>query len=120
MHLGCQIIIQANVFEEDIKHEREDRTKAASRHEEEVQRLKLQLDEEIAHAKDMIEPMELVKKRLEVSLQSVQVSLEAAREEVQVKTTQLKQYKKQVDALKEKVGCFSRIYSTALWCYAHS
>ena len=138
MHLGCLIIIiiQANVFEEDFKHERVDHTKAVSRHEEEVQRLKLQLDEQIAHAKDMMEPMELVKqrlevsleaareevqvkKRLEVSLQSVQVSLEAAQEEVQVKTTQLMQYKKQVDSLKEKVGCFSRIYSTALWCYVN-
>ena len=72
-----------------------------------MQRLKFQLDEEIAHAKDMIEPMELVKQRLEVSLQTAQ-------EEVQVKTTQLKQYKKQVDALKEQVGW---IFSTALWWY---
>ena len=107
MHLGCRIILQANVFEEDFKHEREDRTKAASRHEEEVQRLKFQLDEEIAHAKDMIEPMELVKQRLEVNLQTAQ-------EEVQVKTTQLKQYKKQADALKKEVGW---VFSTALWWY---
>ena len=69
-------------------------------------RLKLQvieLNEQLLHAEerrgraqDMMEPMEVVKKRLEVSLEKTQ-------EEVQVKTTQLKQYKKQADALREKV-----------------
>ena len=53
----------------------------------------------------MIGPLELVKQNLKDSFEESQVSLEEAREEVQVKTTQLKQYKKQVDALKEQVGC---------------
>ena len=96
-------LLQANVFEEDFKHEREDRTKAVSRHEEEVQRLKLQLEEQLVHAKDKARDQELVVKMLHDSMQKAQVSVEVAQEEVQVKTTQIKQYKKQVDTLKEKV-----------------
>ena len=62
-------------------------------------------------AEDMIGPLELVKQSLKDSFEESQVSLEEAREEVQVKTTQLKQYKKQVDTLKEQVGCSHNLSS---------
>ena len=89
-----------------MKHEREEHTEAASQHKEEMQRLKSQmkeLKEQLIHAEDkraraedMMEPIGLVKQRLDGTL-------EKAQEEAQVKTNQLQQYKKQVDALKKEV-----------------
>ena len=75
---------------------------------DEIQQKNNKLEEltvEVEDAQDMIGPLQLIKQSLKDSLEEAQVSLEAAREEVQVKTAQLKQYKKQVDALQEMVGC---------------
>ena len=99
------------MYEEDFKTERADRTRAfaerekeGERYSEEIERLQKQLESHkgslssvetihLARQKEFIQAMEDLKK---------------TQEEVQAKTSQVKQYKKQHDGLVAKVNTFSR------------
>ena len=98
------------MYEEDFKTERADRTRAFAEREEgeryrgEIKRLQKQLESHkgnlssvetihLARQKEFIQAMEDLKK---------------TQEEVQAKTSQVKQYKKQHDGLVAKVNTFSR------------
>ena len=70
---------------------------------EETQRELQQVKADRDHHKQTLADVEAVNKRKEGELRSAVEEALAARQEVQAKTSQVKQYKKQVDSLKAQV-----------------
>ena len=98
---------QAKVYEEDFKTEREDRTRAfaerekeGERYREEIERLRIQLKSHKGNLTDL-EIIHLARQR---ELMQAMDDLKKCQEEVQAKTSQVKQYKKQHDGLVTKVN----------------
>ena len=97
---------QANIYEEDFKTEREDRTRAfaerekeGERYRDEIERLQTQLKSHKGNLEDL-EKIHLARgKELVVAMEE----LKKCQEEVQAKTSEVKQYKKQHNGLATKV-----------------
>ena len=96
------------MYEEDFKTEREDRTRVFAEKEknkEEIERLEIQLS---SH-KTKLADLEIIHQAKYKELMEALEDLRKSQEEVQAKTSQVKQYKKQHDGLVAKVHSdFSR------------
>ena len=97
---------QAKVYEEDFKTERDDRRRAFSerekegeRYREEIERLQIQLKSHKGNLTDL----EIIHMARQRELMQAMDDLKKCQEEVQAKTSQVKQYKKQHDGLVTKV-----------------
>ena len=64
-----------------------------------------QMEEDVCHHRERLEEVEQVNQRREKEMRSVLEEASNNQTEVQAKTSQVKQYKKQVDSLKDQVGC---------------
>ena len=112
--MECLYHLQAQVYSEDFASERRDREAAHSkfadlqeRYTYDVGELKAQLaqmEEDLLHHKDILAEVEQVNQRREKEMRSVLEEASNNQTEVQAKTSQVKQYKKQVDSLKDQVG----------------
>ena len=90
------------MYEEDFQKEREDRARAFAEKEnnkEEIESLQIQLD---SHKKKLAD-LEIIHQARQKELMKVHEDLSKCQEEVQAKTSQVKQYKKQHDGLVAKV-----------------
>ena len=106
-------ILQAELYKEDFASERRDREVAHGKiadHEmkyaQDVSELKAklaQMEENLLQHKEKLADIELLYQRREKDLISVLEEASKNQEEVQAKTSQVKQYKKQVDTLKTQV-----------------
>ena len=101
------------MYKEDFDHEREDRAKAHSQMDDIRTEFTTELEKtrgELQLCKKQLTEVEAVNKRKEGELRSGLEEALAARQEVQAKTSQVKQYKKQVDSLKAQVSaCMCRV-----------
>ncbi|CAI8005754.1 hypothetical protein GBAR_LOCUS4384 [Geodia barretti] len=102
---------QAKVYEEDFKTERDDRTRAfaerekeGERYREEIERLQIQLKSHKGNLTDL----EIIHMARQRELMQAMDDLKKCQEEVQAKTSQVKQYKKQHDGLVTKVATLER------------
>ena len=72
-----------------------------------------QMEEDVRHHRERLEEVELIYQRREKEMRSVLEEASNNQTEVQAKTSQVKQYKKQVDSLKDQVGFYTRVESCA-------
>ena len=94
------------MYEEDFKTEREDRMrefaereKEGKRYREEIERLQIQLKSN----KGKLHELEIIHQARQKELMQAMDDLKKCQQEVQAKTSQVKQYKKQHDGLVTKV-----------------
>ena len=106
IHVHVDVTSQVLVYEEDFKTEREDRVRAFSerneegeRYRAEIERLQTQLSSHKGNLSDL-EKFHLARQR---ELMQALEDLKKAQEEIQAKTSQVKQYKKQHNGLVAKV-----------------
>ena len=105
------------MYEEDFKTEREDRTRAfaerekdGERYREEIERLQIQLKSHKGNLTDL----EIIHQVRQRELMQAMDDLKKCQEEVQAKTSQVKQYKKQHDGLVTKVN--HRLFPSRVTC----
>ena len=106
--------MQAQLYMEDFESERSDREAAhgkiadhQKKYAHDVGELKAhlaQMEEHLSHHQDRLEEVEQVNQRRAKEMKSLLEEVSKNQQEVQAKTSQVKQYKKQVDSLKEQVG----------------
>ena len=117
--------LQAKVYSEDFASERRDREAAhgkfadlQKKYDHDVGESKAQLaqmEEDLHRHRERLAEVELVYQKKEKEMRSVLEEASNNQTEVQAKTSQVKQYKKQVDSLKDQVGILA-----ARTVYVHS
>ena len=105
---------------EDFKSERRDRTAAhgkiadyQKKYDHDIGELKAKLaqtEEDLLHYQDRLADIEQLYERKEKEMTSVLKEASKNQQEVQAKTSQVKQYKKQVDTLKTQVLIYVHVY----------
>lgn len=114
------------MYEEDFKTERDDRARAHSQREEEGERYREEIErlrEELNHHKGNLSGVEQIHIARHKELIKAIEDLKEAQEEIQAKTSQVKQYKKQHDQLVAKVimfVTFTIMQRTTFVIYMHS
>ena len=116
----CIIFLQAELYMEDFESEQRDREVAHGKiadHEkkyaQDVGELKAQLaqtKEDLRQHKERLGDVEQLYQRKEMEMRSVLKEASKNQQEVQAKTSQVKQYKKQVDTLKTQVLMCIHVY----------
>ena len=116
----CAYHLQAQVYREDFALERHDRevahgklTDLKRKYTSEVEELKAQLAQIEQHHKERLAEVEHVHQGREKEVKTVleEASKKKNQQELQAKTSQVKQYKKRVDSLKNQV-CFLGTFIT--------
>ena len=105
--------LKVQIFEEDFKAEREDRERAHSQRNEQEEKFKkevMRLQSEIEHTRQQLSNhkgnlsgLENVHKERHTEWMHTMDELKKAQEEIRAKTSQVKQYKKQLDTVTAKV-----------------
>ena len=113
-------ILQAELYMEDFKSERRDREVAHGKiadyerkYAQDVSELKAKLaqtEEDLHQHKERLADIEHLCQRREKEMTSVLKEASKNQQEVQAKTSQVKQYKKQVDTLKTQVLICIQVY----------
>ena len=116
LHMNLILPLQVQIFKEDFEAEKSDRETAhAQRNEEgeryrqEISRLQSELEhthKQLKSHKGNLSGLEDIQKRRQEELMHALECLKAAQEEVQAKTSQVKQYKKQHDQTTARVCIF--------------
>ena len=114
---------QVQIFEEDFKAEREDRERAHSQRNEQEEKFKkevMRLQSELEHTrrqlsshKGNLSGLENIHKERNTEWMHTMDELKKAQEEIRAKTSQVKQYKKQLDSVTAKVKCSVCVHE---WC----
>ena len=122
--------MQAQLYREDFVSERRDREVAHGmiadhqrKYTHDVGMLKAQLfetEEHLSHHKDRLLEVEQVYQRREKEMRSLLEEASKNQQEVQAKTSQVKQYKKQVDSLKDQVCLLNPACLAILMSLAYS